>query len=128
MKNIIDNITEKLLEDETIINEKIYGIFFLEKIKYIIMEEITNTDISKLTESFKELRNFKNKLIEIDHEKLPLIFVSKYYEDSLSIIKSSIEKINYQLLLKVLNLYQLLIWRMKKSQNYLIYIKIWVLF
>ena len=92
MHKIINKIIDKLLKDEKIINEKTHGIFFLEKIKYIILEEFLNTEISQMKELFKELKNIENQFIEIELEKIPLIFITKYYQESLSVIKFSIEK------------------------------------
>ena len=68
MDNIIHKIEKIILENNSQINEKIVGINFLEKLKYLILENLKSLDGSELENFSSELQQNNDQIKKFSFE------------------------------------------------------------
>ena len=88
MDSFVQKINELILENNNLINEKIIGIYYLEKLKYLVINELKNLDKSTLENLSSELENNNNQSKKFEFGNRPLMLSINYYKKSLSKIKS----------------------------------------
>ena len=87
MEKLIEKINH-LLSSNYIVNEHIFGIYLLEKLKYLIINDLINIDkeiIENLSKEIDIVQNSSKKILENDS----IIAYLNYYNDSISKIKST---------------------------------------
>ena len=100
MDNIIHKIEKIILENNSQINEKIVGINFLEKLKYLILENLKSLNGSELENFSSELQQNNDQIKKFNFEERPLKVSLNYYKNSLSKIKFPCINDNLSLVLK----------------------------
>ena len=88
MKAFIQKIESIILNYQSVINEKINGTNYLEKLKYLIIDSLKDLDRSELKKLSVDLKKNNNQLKKIESEDHPTNFSINFYKDSLSTIKS----------------------------------------
>ena len=73
MDNIIHKIEKIILENNSHINEKIVGINFLEKLKYLILENLKSLDGSELENFSSELQQNNDQIKKFSFENSSMI-------------------------------------------------------
>ena len=103
MNTFIQKIEDIILENNNVINKNIIGINYLEKLKYLIIDNLKNIDKFVLENLITDLKNSNDQSLKYKF-KDNLLFSSIFlYKDSLSRIKSAY---NHDILSIVINGYK----------------------
>ena len=103
MNSFIQKIEDIILDNNNAINKNIIGINYLEKLKYLIIDNLKNIDKFVLENLITDLKNSNDQSIKYKF-KGNLLFSSIFlYKDSLSRIKSAY---NHDILSIVINGYK----------------------
>tara|TARA_Y100001960_G_C14207580_1_gene602747 strand:- start:58 stop:531 length:474 start_codon:yes stop_codon:yes gene_type:complete len=89
--NIIKEKVIKILSIKEVVEEKLFGIYLLEKLKYLIINEIKTIDNNILENILKEYDGLGKNCSDILLENDLLISNINFYKDSVSNIKTPIE-------------------------------------
>ena len=93
MVNFFKEIDNFIIESNKEINEKILGISYLEKLKFSLIEKITDLNIK----SYEEIKNFQ----EIkDYNNIKLSITFNHYNEALSKLKNSLPNDNLCIVLR----------------------------
>ena len=112
MVNFFKEIDNFIIESNKEINEKILGISYLEKLKFSLIEKITDLNIK----SYEEIKNFQ----EIkDYNKIKLSITFNHYNEALSKLKKSIPNDNLCIILRGLKTFKII--NNKESKNFTLY-------
>ena len=87
MEKLIEKIKHSLSSNYSV-NEHIFGIYLLEKLKYLIINDLINIDkeiIENLSKEIDIVQNSSKKILENDS----IFAYLNYYNDSISKIKST---------------------------------------
>ena len=89
MSFLIKEITNIIEKNNSIIDEKYVGINYLEKIKYLIINSLKDSqDKSLVNKLASDLKEKNNQLIKFEYKNQSLDVSIKLYNDSLSKIRS----------------------------------------
>ena len=89
MNTFIQKIEDIILENNNVINKNIIGINYLEKIKYLIIDNLKNIDKLVLENLITDLKNSNDQSIKYKFKDNLLFSSICLYKDSLSRIKLS---------------------------------------
>ena len=89
MKSIFEKINNSLTNNESIINEKTFGIHFLEKLKYILLEELSKIDKSEIENLITDIQKNNFHSDKFCFNIIPLDSNISFYKDAVSKIKST---------------------------------------
>ena len=112
MENFFKEIDNIIIESNKEINEKILGISYLEKLKFSLIEKISQLNIK----SYEEIKNFY-EVKEYNNIKLSITF--KNYNDAISKLKNQLPNDNLCIILRGLKTFQ--ITNDKESKNFTLY-------
>ena len=100
MENFFRSIDDFIVESNKEINEKILGINYLEKLKFSLIEKISQLNIK----SYEEIKNFY-EVKEYNNIKLSITF--KNYNDAISKLKNNLPNDNLCIILKGLKTFKI---------------------
>lgn len=86
MKDLIQDIKNIISDSNNQINEKILGINYLEKLKYLLIDKFKTSKISFI----KNIENLQNNEMRMNHNQNNLLIKFEINSDSLSKIKYTI--------------------------------------
>ena len=112
MENFFKEIDNFIIESNKEINEKILGISYLEKLKFSLIEKITDLNIK----SYEEIKNFQ-EVKEYNNIKLSIKF--NHYNEALSKLKNSIPNDNLCIILRGLKTFKII--HNKEFKNFTLY-------
>ena len=112
MENFFKEIDNFIIESNKEISEKIFGINYLEKLKFSLIEKIKGLNIN----SYEEINNFQ-EVKEYNNIKLSIAFNN--YNEALSKLKKSIPNDNLCIILRGLKTFK--ITNNKESKDFILY-------
>ena len=87
MEDLIQAIQNIISESNNQINDKILGVNYLEKLKYLLIDKLKSFKIT----SMKDIQNLQNKEIRTKHSRNNLLIKLESNSNPLSKIKNIIE-------------------------------------
>jgi hypothetical protein len=112
MENFFKEIDNFIIESNKEINEKILGISYLEKLKFSLIEKITDLNIK----SYEEIKNFQ-EVKEYNNIKLSIKF--NHYDEAVSKLTKPLPNDNLCIILKGLKTFKII--NNKETKNFTLY-------